>query len=355
MTLPYTPNTPVKAAVYIGRFQPFHCGHAALLQEALKIAPQCIVVLGSAFQARSPRNPFTWQERAEMIRQSLSESQRERVQFLPLRDYYDNEKWTQAVRQGVERLINAPTLAGEIALVGHFKDATSAYLRNFPGWRLVSVERQHPVDATAVRDVYFGADREDLDMALSALIDHIPLSTKVLLKAWSTLPSYAPLKEEWAMLQKYRKDWSAAPYPPVFVTVDAIIRCQDQILLIQRGQHPGKGLYAVPGGFLEQRETVYQSALRELQEETHLSLLPDSMKHALKEVAVFDHPDRSQRGRTITHAHYFDLGDRELPEVRAGDDAGQVKWIPIQELSSMEDRFMDDHFHMLDHFLHLTS
>ena len=99
---------------------------------------------------------------------------------------------------------------------------------------------------------------------------------------------------------------------------------------------------------------AYQSALRELQEETHLTLLDDTMRHALKEVAVFDHPDRSQRGRTITHAHYFDLGERELPEVKAGDDAAQAKWVPIADLAAMEDRFMDDHFHMLDHFLGLT-
>jgi bifunctional NMN adenylyltransferase/nudix hydrolase len=70
---------------------------------------------------------------------------------------------------------------------------------------------------------------------------------------------------------------------------------------------------------------------------------------------VFDHPDRSQRGRTITHAHYFDLGDRELPEVRADDDAARAEWVPIAALASMEDRFFDDHFHMLDHFLGLTS
>ena len=78
------------------------------------------------------------------------------------------------------------------------------------------------------------------------------------------------------------------------------------------------------------------------------------MRRCLREVAVFDHPDRSQRGRTITHAHHFDLGERELPEVRADDDAAAVEWVPIAALPAMEDRFFDDHFHMLDHFLGLT-
>ena len=113
-------------------------------------------------------------------------------------------------------------------------------------------------------------------------------------------------------------------------------------------------MYAAPGGFIEQRETACQPALRELAEETHLKLLDDTMHRSLRATTVFDHPDRSQRGRTITHAHYFDLGDRELPEVRADDDAQSVEWMPIERLPALEGRFHDDHFHMLDHFLGLT-
>ena len=48
----------VDTAIYIGRFEPVHSGHMALLQRALDSAPQVIVVIGSAWQARSPKNPF---------------------------------------------------------------------------------------------------------------------------------------------------------------------------------------------------------------------------------------------------------------------------------------------------------
>lgn len=81
------------------------------------------------------------------------------------------------------------------------------------------------------------------------------------------------------MLRGYRQAWSAAPYPPVFVTVDAVLRCQDQVLLIRRAHAPGKG-QAVPGGFIEQRETVWQSCLRELVEETHCHLPEACMRRA---------------------------------------------------------------------------
>ena len=79
------------------------------------------------------------------------------------------------------------------------------------------------------------------------------------------------------------------------------------------------------------------------------------MKHALKAVQVFDHPDRSLRGRVITHAHYFDLGSRNPPEVHAADDAATAEWLPIEQLAGMEEQFFDDHFHMLDHFFSLTT
>ena len=76
-----TPTESHDWSVYIGRFQPFHLGHLALLQRALSLAPRCVVVLGSAHQARTPKNPWTWQERAEMIRLALSAADRDRVQF----------------------------------------------------------------------------------------------------------------------------------------------------------------------------------------------------------------------------------------------------------------------------------
>jgi bifunctional NMN adenylyltransferase/nudix hydrolase len=133
--------------------------------------------------------------------------------------------------------------------------------------------------------------------------------------------------------------------------VDLVLQCAGHVLLIQRAKDPGQGLWALPGGFLEPRDTLLQSALRELEEETGLRLLPETLAGAFRGVAVFDHPDRSQRGRTITHAHHFDLGDRELPEVQGADDAAQARWVPLAELPALETQCYDDHFHILERFL----
>jgi bifunctional NMN adenylyltransferase/nudix hydrolase len=75
------------------------------------------------------------------------------------------------------------------------------------------------------------------------------------------------------------------------------------------------------------------------------------LRMAMRASAVFDHPDRSVRGRTITHAFHFDLDSRRLPEIKAGDDAAGAKWIPIGELKEMGRMTNEDHLEIIDHFL----
>ena len=339
-------------AILIGRFEPVHAGHVALLREALARAQRAIVIVGSAHQARTPKNPFTWTEREAMLRGSLPLEDAARLTVLPVRDYYNEAVWVRAVREAVARLAGPQE---RIALVGHFKDATSSYLDAFPDWELVRMERQGGMDATTLRDAYFGATPDTLAAALAPLAADIPPATHRLLEQFARTPHYAALQQEWRMLRDYRQAWADAPYPPIFVTVDAVLRCQDHVLLIRRAHAPGKGLLAVPGGFIEPRETLWQSCLRELAEETHCAVPEATLRAALRAVTVFDHPDRSQRGRTITHAHYFDLGDARLPAVRADDDAAQAQWVPVDHLAGMETSFFEDHFHLLDHFLGLTA
>ena len=166
-------------AVLIGRFQPVHRAHVGLLHEALRIAPHVVVVIGSAFHARTPRNPWTWRERAEMIRQALPQVDRDRVHMLPVRDLYDLPRWTAVVRREVQaaaaRLSTGP--AARLALVGHFKEDTSAYLRGFEGWSLHRVPQLGVVDATALRDAYFEREGLPANERLAGLSALAPDST----------------------------------------------------------------------------------------------------------------------------------------------------------------------------------
>ena len=62
-------------AVFIGRFQPFHQGHLQVIQSGLAQADKLIVLIGSSWQARNPRNPWLHSEREHMIRACLSEDE----------------------------------------------------------------------------------------------------------------------------------------------------------------------------------------------------------------------------------------------------------------------------------------
>lgn len=341
-------------AVLIGRFQPFHNGHAALLRCALDTAARVAVVLGSSWQARSAKNPFSWRERAAMIAATLSEQERARVAFIPLRDYYDDARWSAALRRAVQAQAGegAQGVQGtRIALVGHFKDDSSYYLNHFPHWQLIAAENAGGIDATSVRRILY--ETADAEQALAALESLAPPAVREALRAWLGSPEYAALAEEYRLVAQYKAAWSAAPYPPIFSTVDAVVTAASHVLLIRRGGFPGKGQWALPGGFVEPRERLLKSAVRELAEETRLAVSESALLAALREVRVFDHPDRSQRGRTITHAHYFALDLAALPAIEAADDAAQAQWLPIAQLAGMEEEFFEDHFHILDSFLHL--
>ena len=338
-------QTNFDAAVLIGRFQPFHNGHAALLKRALQAAPRVLVVLGSAFSARNAKNPFNWEERAAMIACTLDEAQRGRVDFLPMRDYYDDVRWAASAADLANQQMGR---RARLALIGYVKDASSQYLNRFPDWEFIGMPQQGEIDATSLRRIWF--EGEDPDVVRALLAPLLPPQVLHYLQGWSALPHFAVLRTEHLAVEQSKKVWGSGP----FITVDAVVRASDQILLVKRGHAPGKGLWALPGGFLDGRERVLQGAIRELREETGFGLLDTTIEKALSGVAVFDHPDRSSRGRTITHAHYFDFKNAQPPQVEGADDAVEARWFPVAELGSMEGELFEDHFNILDHFLGLS-
>lgn len=137
--------------------------------------------------------------------------------------------------------------------------------------------------------------------------------------------------------EAFRAKWSGTPYPPTFVTADAIVIHRGKILLIRRGGMPGRGRLALPGGYVEHNERIQDAAIRELIEEARPANQrgPYSQK-VLKDCItgwhVFDDPNRSGRGRVITTAYVFELPDGDEVTVTAGDDAGATAWYAIDSL-----------------------
>jgi bifunctional NMN adenylyltransferase/nudix hydrolase len=262
------------ALVFVGRFSPFHNGHKAVIDAALEKAKEVIVVVGSSFAARNTRNPFTFEERKAMIDAVYADEfnyagaqgsiKTRRVKVVPVSDYpYDDNKWVAAVQNAVHGAISWSADPIRIGLIGHEKDGTSYYLKIFPTWGNVSVPNVSGINATDIRKIIF--DLENIE-SWPRLVSMMPRTTIDYVGHLSLTTQFDVLHKEYKMIKKYKEAWEAAPFPPTFMTVDAVVVQSGHILLVKRGDMPGKGLWALPGGFLNQDETMLDGAIRELKE-----------------------------------------------------------------------------------------
>lgn len=331
-------------AVFIGRMQPLHHGHVRNIKHALTIADNVLVIAGSANQPRTPKNPFTVAERTEMIKSIFPTN---RVVVEGVEDYYPDALWLKNVQTVAHKhIINLgieDIFEGKIAILGHVKDHTSFYLNMFPTWEFIEIGHRVRItgekilDASTVREHYF-------DNNFDGIEEIVPAEVMAFLGRFYDTPEYHTLVEEQEYIHRYHKEWEAAPYPPTFVTTDAIVIQSGHVLLVKRRMAPGKGLWALPGGFLNQNERLEDGVIRELREETKLKVAKPVLKGSIKHFEVFDAPNRSLRGRTITNAFLFDLEDKpQLPKVKGADDAEEARWFPLDIVDAMGGVLFEDH------------
>lgn len=330
--------------VYIGRFRPPHLAHINITKQALTKAAEVIVLVGSAHQPRTIKNPWRWDEVAVMIRKSLGQDLKKRVHIEPLRDIlYNDTKWVLQV-QAIISAITRKTPNAKIGVIGHSKDESSYYLQMFPQWGSIDVPNIEDINASDIRKAMFTMDIDEFDLKIGR---NLPVAIHEQIKAFMYTPEYDQLKREWYFIEAYKSAWAGAPYPPTFVTVDAVVVISGHVLLVRRRSEPGKGLYAMPGGFLDPLERIEDATIRELREETGLKVPPAVLQGHGVRTKVYDHPGRSLRGRTITHATLIDLGVGELPKVRGSDETEGVKWVPLSVFDLMEEQLFEDHYHIV--------
>lgn len=326
--------------IFIGRFQPYHLGHHAVVIEALERANKLIIVLGSANVAPNIKNPFTVKNRIKLIRDALTEEQNNRVVFTEARDYlYDDVKWVNEIQAHVAQITESNST---IALIGYHKDNSSYYLDMFPEWDFIHAKPKQLLNATDIRNLYFQNKN---------YYELVPESVYNALESYQTTENYKTLCQEFNYINDYKDSWVNSPYTPSFNCVDAVVIQKNQVLVVIRDAMPGKGLYALPGGFINPKERVLDACLRELKEETNIIFPMDALKESLVEVKLFDHPDRSLRGRTFSHAHYFQLNEKVIPKVLGGDDAAKACWMSIIDIYKNENLMFEDHCQIVDYFV----
>lgn len=337
--------------IVIGRFQPFHLAHRDLIQHSLSLAEKVIVILGSARSAPDVKNPFTPAMREEIIRACFPN---ENLIFRAVRDYpYNDHVWTAEIQNVVGEIVEEDENENaKIAIVGFFKDRSSYYLNLFPQWNFEEFycadKRSLNINATEIREKYFADDESWKQL--------VPEKVEKYLNAFQQTDFYPNLKSEFEYIQKYKQDtrFVGVPFAPIFVTTDAVVVQSGHILVIRRGHQPGKGLLALPGGFLAADSTLEDSAIRELKEETQIRVPAAVLRGSIKAHHAFDYPERSNRGRTITFAYFIELEPSlkdGLPRVKGGDDAAKAFWMPLSALGEKEDEFFEDHISIIRYFL----
>lgn len=118
-------------------------------------------------------------------------------------------------------------------------------------------------------------------------------------------------------LEEFLAAYRPGDYPRPSLTADAIVFTHDrQLLLIKRANHPYIDCWALPGGFVGEKESCSAAAERELKEETGLSL-------GVRPLVLLSAPERDPRTRVVSMAYLALTG--QIPPA-AGDDAGDAGW-----------------------------
>jgi bifunctional NMN adenylyltransferase/nudix hydrolase len=341
--------------VYIGRFQPFHKAHLAIVNQAFQQAKFVHIVIGSSNEPATVKNPFSFEERKEMILACFSsEKDKARLSFSANEDwFYDEDRWYHNVLNQVGEIVQKKQLNNEqVGIIGFDKDASSYYIKLFPQWQFVQAQSICDISSTTIRTQWY--EKSELTHN-----DYLPLNVMDYLFTHENVfnPIIKELSNLYCKHKRYVEMWSKSPYPVLFQTVDAYVTRQifnqTHILLVQRSDN---NLFALPGGYLEVDEELIDGAIRELFEETNLDLRPYNKPVSSKR---FGFVRRSQFGRLITEVFAFDL-HKMLPDfevdtncVKAGSDAKDVVWVHLDAVK--RSNMHDDHYQMIQEMRKLTN
>ena len=354
--------------VYIGRFQPFHKGHKAIVDLTVKMmkpGDTFTIIIGSADQQETERNPLSASQRKEML---LIELEGYPVTISTINDSpYNYDLWIEHLcakmlgfksaahddflekqedfikgfsnicivgMENVEEYINRITKYYTYAPTEHFNLGINSHIFS-------ELDTQTSVHGSSIRAFACSKDRDHLKNFYSVIKDLVDEKVLAYLKTVNF-----PL----IVYNAYTKginyaESTGCKYNSCFMTVDNIVfdKFLDQVLLIKRKDN---GKFAIPGGFAEPYMNMKDNALRELEEETGITakMLKDAfVKIDELEPTLIDAPYRDPRSShkcNFVSAVYVwqskvDALKNFIPYIKAGDDAIDTVWLSKEECEDL--------------------
>ncbi len=334
-----------QAVVFITNAQPMSYAHITLIEKAIEVGEQVIVVIGSINQPRTFENPFNYDERSFMFSHSVPDELMDSVRFVIAgveNSLYNRQAWAIRVQEIVNNSVLSET--NKIALI-KCEDS-----KLFPQWDELDFGNIHTMlTSDEIKQMFF-----DNTFTLDQLEDdRIPNVTRDFLRDFAIYrdETRQNIVNERIFIDNYKQQFSTLKHPPIFVTVDAVVVQSGHVLLIQRKANPGKNLWALPGGFFDvnKDETIEDGIIRELDEETGIKVPKPVLLGSIKLQKVFAAKNRSARGRTITHAGLIMLPDGPLPKVKGSDDAKAAKWFALGDIK--RENMFEDHEEIIKNLL----
>lgn len=363
--------------VYIGRFQPFHKGHKAIVDLTVKMmkpGDTFTIIIGSADQQETERNPLSASQRKEML---LIELEGYPVTISTINDSpYNYDLW-------IEHLC-AKMLGFKSATHDDFLEKQEAFIKGFSNICIVGMENVEEY-INRITKYYTYAPTEHFNLGINShIFSELDTQTSVhgsSIRAFACSKDRDHLKNFYSVIKDlvdekvlaylktvnfplivynaYTKginyaESTGCKYNSCFMTVDNIVfdKFLDQVLLIKRKDN---GKFAIPGGFAEPYMNMKDNALRELEEETSITakMLKDAfVKIDELEPTLIDAPYRDPRSShkcNFVSAVYVwqskvDALKNFIPYIKAGDDAVDTVWLSKEECEDLPAwRFHADH------------